>query len=247
MVDRINSECNHFIESPNIQWKPLEVYQNFQYSENENMFTPPFATKEEAFGFLSGSESTVLCSKKEPIYSENFVQCAGALVKNKKTGLVSVIHQLLWSASASLILALQRPDDLDIVTITSESRGSIGFSTVKFFHEKNPLEYYKPFASIDRTDWMKYNPDSKFNNLKHVLDDFSQIKGITTKEVEDLFKRAEQNENIVGKTRLIGDIKIPVSREESNRWSLLYRPKENVIWIYESGIKKLFKYPGFSE
>jgi hypothetical protein len=53
-----------------------------------------------------------------------------------------------------------------------------------------------------------------------------------------------QNE-VVGETSLVDEIKIPVDREPSDRWSVLYRPSENIIWIYESGTKKLFKYKGF--
>lgn len=231
------------IESSKISLQPLEIYHNFQWSQDENIFTPPFASENEALGFLSDSENAVLCSKDESLFSSDFVQCSGVLVKNKNTELVSVIHQSVWSASASLILSLQRPDDIDVIPIAGNFGSIIKFSTVDSYHKQDPSKFYESFTSIDRTDEIRY--PSKWKNLKHILGDNSKIKGISTNEVEDLFERAEESKNIIGKSRLVGDIKIPVSKTESNRWSLLYRPKENIIWVYESGSKKLFKYPGF--
>lgn len=224
--------------------QPLEVIKDFEYSDDWNMFTPPFATEEEAYGFLSGSESTVLCSQGEPLYSRNFVQCAGALVRNRRTGLVSLIHQSTWSASASIVLALQRPDDLDVITLQGPS-GYMRFETVASEHKQPAEQYYDSFSSIDRTNPLLYpRSDSETNDLKHKFPDYSLIKGISTEEMERMFERCKEDQS-VGDTRLLGRIDLPVTREESNRWYLLYRPEENIIWVYESGTRQLFKYAGF--
>lgn len=52
-----------------------------------------------------------------------------------------------------------------------------------------------------------------------------------------------QREQAVGRVRQVCDIRIPLDGRDG--WDLLYRPKENIIWVYEPNAKKLYKFKGF--
>ncbi len=224
---------------------PLEVIENFDFNVDWNRFPPPFASEKEALGFLSGSEGKVLCTKNESIFSQDFVQCVGALIRNRKSGLVFVIHQSEWSGAASAILCAQRQDDLDVIKINGPKGKMMEFQTITNRHNSDPKEFQQLFQKINRNDFQLYGKHDP-KHLKHAFLDRSAIKGLTTEELENLFKQAvSMSEDSFGATNLIGTINIPVPREKSNRWSMLYRPAENIVWIYDSGAKKLFKYAGF--
>ncbi len=81
-------------------------------------------------------------------------------------------------------------------------------------------------------------------NRTFLINDSAMI-GLPEKEVDSMISEIRGNHS-VGKTRLVGEIEIPLTKSEVNRWYLLYRPKENIIWVYESKSKKLFKYAGFN-
>lgn len=222
--------------------QPLKVVNNFDYSASSNNFTPPFATESEYYSFLSGREGTVLCTRKEPICSKDFVQCSGALVRNKRTGLLSLIHQSMWSTAAETILAVQRPDDLDIILIDSPTGRAMGREVI-WSHGLEARNYRQEFSEIDRTDPLSYK-DPQTRDLKHTLVDYSHIRGVSTAEMMEMFERGEEKET-AGSTSFLGEIKLPGTLDEIGRMSLLYRPAENVVWIYSEGKKQLFKYPGF--
>lgn len=225
---------------------PLDVIENFDFNVDWNRFPPPFASEKEALGFLSGSEGKVLCTRNEPIFSHDFLQCVGALIRNRKSGLVFVIHQSEWSGAATAILSAQRQDDLDVIMMNGPKGQLTEFQTIVNKHESDPRELHRLFKGINRDDFQLYSRNDPNKNLKHVFLDRSAIKGLTTEELENLFIQAEAcDNNSIGFTNLIGTIDLPLPREVSNRWSMLYRPKENIIWIYDSGAKKLFKYAGF--
>lgn len=249
MLDIACENIKNHSES-SVIWKPLEIYNNFNYSESFGRFTPPFASAEEARGLRSGREGTVLCTREDPIVSKEFVQCNAALIKNKNIGLISLIHQSTWLDSSKTILNLQKTDDIDVVTINGPNRG-MRFDDIQTNHCKSPNDY-NGFKKIDRNNEHNYHSvPLEHKNLVHKFFG-SQIAGISTEEMDFLYKREEQNKNFQGKTNLVGNIILPISYEERNKWSLLYRPKENVIWVYalgksDGGISKLFKYQGFPE
>ncbi len=232
-------------ENLGINRQPLAVYENFIFSESGSIFPEPFASDNEVFGFLSASESWTLCSKGEPIYSRGFVQCGGALIRNRQTRLVTLIHESLWSASADVALALQGNDDLDVITIDGPF-GGINFKEVKDAHQRDPNELIRLIENVDIEASRKYKGGSvdKEGNV-HLFGYRSALLGLSESEVQRAVQRIKAGGNITGLTREVAKIKIPVSKSEGDRWYLLYRPKENIIWIYESGAKKLFKYKGF--
>ncbi len=232
-------------EYSGVQRQPLAVYENFYFNDSDNAYPEPFASEDEVFGLLSGSESWTLCSKGEPIYSRAFVQCGGALIRNRQTGLVTLIHESVWSDSADVALALQRNNDLDVITLHGPF-GGINFKNVKYAHEKDPKEAIQCIEAVDKKASRKYrggNLDEESD--VHLLGHRSALLGLQESEVQSAVDRIKAGGNTVGQTRQLADIKIPVSKSEGNRWYLLYRPNENIIWIYESGAKKLFKYKGF--
>lgn len=245
-MDRKDDQSGYLTSNEGqVKWQPVRVYENFRYSDDQGIYTPPFASREEAWGFLSGSESVFLCSKTESLYSRGFVQCGCALIRNRNSGLVSVIHQSDWSAAAGAILAMQRPDDIDVVVMNGPI-GHMAFDTVDYFHKEKPFRAYEAFARIDRDNWMNYpESQSQWKDVRHVFGDYSRILGLSTKEVENMFFRAKKSLDCVGRAHLIGNIGIPGSVEQLDRWSLVYRPTENVIYIYVSGTKQLFRYQGF--
>lgn len=232
-------------ENLGVQRQPLAVYENFYFNESDNSFPEPFASEMEVFGFLSGSESWTLCSKGEPIYSRGFVQCGGALIRNGQTGLVTLIHESLWSDSADAAMVLQRDNDLDVITLHGPF-GGIDFKEVKGAHERDPKEVIRLIEGVDKKASRKYrggNVDEEGN--VHFFGNRSALLGLSESEVQSAVQRIKAGGNTTGLTRELAKINIPVSRSEGNRWYLLYRPNENIIWIYESGAKKLFKYKGF--
>lgn len=233
-----------FEEEKKIQ--PIEVIENFEFSMDRGIYSVPFASEEESWGFLSGSEGTVLCTKNEPIFSHHFVQCAGALLRNKRTGLISIIHQSAWSVAATTILTSQRSDNLDVITIRGPISQLMDFNVIKRDHEKTRVdEVRKELDRMNHPDpWAHPETQMKTNNVGHIFGDRSRIKGLSAEEIGEMFEETEGSA-VAGDTNLVGDIKLPVTRKETNRWFLLYRPEENAIWIYDSGAKKLFKYAGF--
>lgn len=234
------------LEKSSLGLQPLEVIEGFKFSEDFNEFKRPFATKEESLGFLTGSESTTLCSNKDPIYSRSFVQCGAVLARNRRSGLITLIHQSMWSTSADVAVALQRSDDLDVVTVSGPF-GWMPFNKPKYAYEKNPKEAIESYKSINHEDPHLYYGFSKQEKERtQIFGDHSLIKGLTAGEISKMME-IQVNTGKTGKIRQIGEISLPVSKAEGNRWYLLYRPNENVIRIYESGAKKLFKYQGFSK
>ncbi len=246
MSDRLLTEGgSENPEKVDIQWKPLVVYENIDFSESNNQFPEPFATKEEVFGLLSGSESWTLCSKGDPIFSRAFVQCGAALVRNRNTGLITLIHESVWSESADVAMALQRDDDVDVVTIHGPF-GGLNLSSVKYAHEKPPQDAIENIKSFDKKSSRKYGVESgSEENLVHLFGNRSALIGLSENDVQNAVERIKDGGSAKGLTQEIGEINIPVSKAIGNRWYLLYRPEENIIWIYESGARKLFKYRGF--
>jgi hypothetical protein len=221
---------------------PTETVKNFAYSETSRTYPPPFATGKEAFGFLSGSENDVLVTKRDPVFSKGFVQCSGVLVRNRELGMVSIIHQSVWSDAASIILSLQRPYDLDVIRIEGHS-GTILAKTIDYFHKSEPAQFRNAFDRIDRSHYLNYPKENRdTDHLKHQFGR-SVIKGLTTEEMERMFDEAKKGK--VGRTNFLGKIIVPVPRSEIDRFSVLYRPNENVIRIFDTGSKQLFKFGGF--
>ncbi len=224
-------------------WQPKEVIKNFNYSIDHGIYTAPFASKAEAWAFLRGSEHVTQVSKGETILSENFVQCSGALMKNKRTGMVSLIHESLWSAAAGSILSLQRSDDLDVI-IMQGPYGMMRFSDIAGFHKGQPKYWEESVLETQRQNFLIYPKGDKNNHRRHILGDLSTIKGLTEKELKSMLDDYKTNPR-QGATNLIGIIDLPVTKAEANRWSVVYRPKENLVRIFESGTRQLFTYRGF--
>lgn len=129
------------------QRKPIDVVSGFMWDRRNRKYTAPFASEKETHGHLSGSESTTLMSRfGEPVFSMGFVQCSSALVKNRQNGIITLIHQSLWSDSASVALGLQRMDDIDVITISDQAHGikmknivdTHGISSRELGHMVNP-------------------------------------------------------------------------------------------------------------
>ncbi len=223
---------SEFVTEEVFERKPLEIRDGFEWSLDTQKYTPPFATREEVNGLLVGSEKSVLVSSKgESIYSVNFSECSGALVRNRQSGIITLIHESLWSEAASAVFALQKTNDLDVITIAEPARGL-------------------PFKRIERThrigvtqliDIVGSGSDMQISDKTRKLS-WSTLLGLTDLEIKDMLKVCASS-NAVGDTRHVGDIKIPLAGREG--WDLLYRPKENIIWIYEPDAKKLYKYKGF--
>ena len=192
-------------------------------------------------GLLSGSEGWTLCSQGETMYSRGFVQCGAALIKNRETGMISLIHQSTWSEAAGAVLMLQRREDLDVILVSGPF-GSVQFDTVEYFHEKDPSDAIAGVEQVDLESSRKYRPDLG-ENRTHLMTG-SALLGLTEPQVQEMVSGVA-SDGSVGETNLVGKIEIPLSKGEVNRWHLLYRPNENFIWIYESKSKKLFKYAGF--
>lgn len=226
---------------PNIERKPLKVYENVDlidgYVQSEH-----FASKEEVRGFLSGSEGWVLCSKGESIYSHSFVQCSAALIRNRNTGLITLIHQSTWSDAADAALMLQRRDDIDVITI-SGPLGSMQFKNVNYTHYKNPHETANMLEKVDVAKSREYQQSGAENKV-HLMRR-SALLGLSEDEVKTMSAGVLEDDT-VGMANHVGKIDIPLAGGDIDRWFLLYRPQENCIWIYESKSKKLFKYRGFS-
>jgi hypothetical protein len=232
------------LERPALNWQPMAVYENVYFNESHNAFPEPFASEAETEGFLSGSEHWTLCSKGETMYSRDFVQCGAALIRNKSTGLVTLIHESMWSESADVGLALQRADDVEVITILGPY-SYMHFDNVRYAHEKDPRDAADTIVGIDRQRSHRYRGGTGIEeNMAHIFLNGSALLGLSEREIAEGLSNLQLTQQ-VGETQHIGRIEIPVSRNETNRWYLLYRPKENIIWIYESGTKKLFKYPGF--
>lgn len=228
------------VKNPEVM-QPIKVIEDFHYSENTGMYTPPFATEDEIWGFLSGSESTVLCTKKDTIVSRRFVQCSGALIRNRDTGLISLIHQSLWSSAAQNILTLQRAHDLDVITM----QGPIGlmrFGTIQNAHEiaqPNDRDVFVKEGDKYSGGIFAYEKHDPRHNL---LRDGSFIYGLTEKEIEAMY--ADSARGKVGETNWVGSITLPGSRENA-LWTMMYRPKENVIQIYALSTNRLYFFKGF--
>lgn len=244
----MTSEGGQEEKQQGIKWQPLQTIKEVEFDPNWNKFPPPFASKAEHGGFLYGTEHNVLCTKrnsKEAIVSCSFVQCSGALLLNRETNLISLIHESVWSAATGAILAMQRAYPLEVITI----RGPIGmirFSDISGFHNRLDKSYQKSFLSIDRKNPQYYRPQDKRGLMeKHAFLDYSSIRGIGVQEVTKMFEKSMNEDVPNGGTKLIGEIEIPVSEQDLNRWSLTYRAKENKIHIYESGTDQIFTYQGF--
>ena len=225
-------------------WEPLEVFENIDFNPSRSRYPTLFASQAEVDGFLSGSEHWTLCSSGESMYSASFVQCAGALVRNRQTGITTLIHESMWSASATVALGIQKHEDLDIITIAGPI-GGMRFKDLKYFHEKDSRETIELIDTIDDAASVRYGmyyPGKEF--LANFFWDRSKLLGLSKEDLQRSVLQLTTNPHM-GETNHIGDIRLPVSRGEANRWYLLYRPEENIIWIYESGTRKLFKYPGF--
>lgn len=232
-------------ENTGVRRTPLDVYDNFDFDSSANRFPKPFASKKEVFGPLSGSEGWTLCSKGESIYSYAFVQCGGALIRNRDTGLITLIHESTWSDAADAALALQRNNDLDVITINGPF-GGMRFKNVMYAHEKDPYQTIKNIEDVDINNSRKYRGgNSGKESDVHLFGHKSALLGLSESEVRKAAQEIKGGVIAKGQTNELGEINIPVSNGEGNRWYLLYRPKENVIWIYESGVNKLFKYQGF--
>lgn len=215
--------------------EPVKVINDFNYSFDHNVYSPPFASEKEANSELVGSEKVVLCSKTEALFSTRFVQCVGALVRNNETGLVSVIHESLWSTAATSILALQHGQDLDVILL-EDGNGNRFRENVRFNHENPPRGLMENVAN-SVGPFLGLAPDSNFPMIR--FGDRSIIKGMSSDEAVDILSRGVTRS---GKTNFVGMIRIP---NVQNRLWLLYRPGENIIYVYDDGDHRLFQFGGF--
>ena len=223
---------SEFVTEEGLERKPIEIIDGFEWSLDAQKYTPPFASRDEVNGLLSGSEKSVLISSKgESIYSVNFSECSGALVRNRQTGIITLIHESLWSEAASAVFALQKTNDLDVITIAEPARGI----------PLNRIERTHGIGVTQLLDLVGSGSDKQVSDKVRKLN-WSTLIGLTDLEIRDMLKVCESS-NVVGDTRHVGDIKIPLAGREG--WDLLYRPKENIIWIYEPEAKRLYKYQGF--
>lgn len=238
------------LSAPSI--KPLGVIENFPFSENKNQFPAPFASEEEYFGLLSGSESSTLCSMGETLVSKAFVQCAGALAKNMDTGLITLIHESMWSSSATGALALQKKHNLQFITMDGAS-GYMKPENIAWAHkganERDNLSNIEETFHVVSREASTYKPyDEKIERpFIQAFGDSSRIKGLSQNEIHRFLKEMQNNQIPDGTTKFLGRLALPVSKKESGRWYLTYRPTENFIYIFESGVEKLFVYPGFPD
>lgn len=223
---------SEFVTEEGFERKPIEVLNGFEWSLDTQKYTHPFASRDEVKGLLTGSEKSVLVSTKgEPIYSVNFSECSGALVRNRQTGMITLIHESLWSDAASTAFALQKTNDLDVITIAEPARG-IPFKRIESTHGIDVAQLLDLIGSGN---------DKQISDKVRKLS-WSTLIGLTDLEIKDMLKVCASSKS-VGNTRHVGDIKIPLAGRDG--WDLLYRPKENIIWIYEPTGKRLYKYKGF--
>lgn len=212
------------LERPALNWQPMAVYENVYFNESNDAFPEPFASKVETMSFLSGSESWTLCSRGETIYSRNFVQCGAALIRNKSTGLVTLIHESMWSESADVGLALQRADDVEVITIRGPY-SHMQFDNVRYAHENDPHSATDAIVGIDRQRSRRFRGGTGIEeNKAHIFFNGSVLLGLSEREIAEGLSNLQLNKQ-VGETQHIGRIEIPVSMGKSNRWYLLYRPK----------------------
>lgn len=235
----------NFAKEPQVDLvrKPLEVIENVDFSEDNDRYPEPFASKEETKGFLNGSEGWTLVSHGETIYSRRFVQCGAGLVRNRRSGLVTLIHESKWSPAANTALMLQREDDLDVITIDGPY-GGVDYREIQKAHEKGREEDLRYAKRTERQRMARYKTKSGDN--RGFLMEKSALIGLRESEIDDRLDRLARSE-AVGSTKLVGKIDLPIGKSEFHSWYLLYRPEENIIWIYEAKSKKLFKYKGFAD
>jgi hypothetical protein len=150
-------------------------------------------------------------------------------------------HQSTWSDAADAVLMLQRKDDLDVITIDGPF-GTMRFKDVAYAHYKNPTEAVSAVQNVDLEKSRKYQ-DGVVENKVHLMRR-SALLGLSESEVARMMADVAVD-TPAGKTNQVAKIDIPLDAGQANRWYLLYRPHENIIWIYESKSKKLFKYKGF--
>jgi hypothetical protein len=230
--------------------QPLQVVKDFPFDSNRNKYPQPFVSEKEAWDeLLNGSESTVLYSPDdETIYSRAFVQCGGALVRNRRTGAVFLIHESNWSTAAQCILEAQRKDDFDVIIMNARS-GHMKFSRIKDSHKGLGMNGVSVapknvFLQEGEEHWALSSSGGKYfseNPREHMVRDGSRIKGISLEELQALHEDS-QRESSQGKSELIGKIDLP---ERVAKWSLTYRPKENVIMIFAHDTNELYYYPAF--
>lgn len=211
--------------------RPLEIVNNFEYSD-ENKFNPPFASKAEAFGFLSGGEHEVLVTRSEPIYGYAFVQCAGALIRNRDTGLIFSLHESTWSDAADIIMAAQRPNNLDVITMDG-ARGTMRISDIVGTHKVEMPRLTHLLKNVKHGDAIEH----RFPK--------GGIRGITGSDLDSMIKKSSTNIKSGG-INYLGKIDLKSLDAGMGRWYMLYRPTENVIRIYDQSSQKLFKFPGFN-
>lgn len=216
------------IEAGPIQ--PLEVVDNFDYSHAHERYNLPFTSKDEARGFLRGSEHEVLATKGQPLFSYDFVQCAGALIRNRETGLIFSLHESTWSDATDVVLAIQKPNNLDVITMEG-AMGTMLISDIVAVRNQ----------PISRIEYM-FEQVGGNDNVQRFRK--SWIRGLTGVEINKMRKMSEKNPN-VGVITHLGVINLKNFGAGQGRWSMLYRPKENVVRIYDDESKKLFKFPGF--
>lgn len=244
--DRLSKELKE-LKVPLLE--PLEVVDNFEYSGDQGVYTPPFASEYEWWdALLNGSEYNALCTQgDEPIISRGFVQCGGALIRNRDTGLITLVHESQWSTAANSILSLQKKNNLDVIVMNNPI-GQMRFEKIARAHKKSLKDVNELFVKDGEEHWAASTMEGgvyRSEPQNHMLHDGSRIKGLTAEQIARMAE--ESTGDAQGETNLIGEIWLPLPDKSRMKWSLVYRPKENKILIYSHGTKQLFVYPGFEE
>lgn len=201
---------------PNIERKPQRVFSNVEISDGY-VQSEHFASKEEVRSLLSGSEGWTLCSKGESIYSHSFAQCSAALVRDRNTGLITLIHQSTWSDAADAALMLQRKDDLDVITVSGPF-GTMNFKNVNYAHYKNPGEAISSLKKVDLDKSRQYQEGAAENKV-HLMHK-SALIGLSEDEVNKMMAGVIED-NSIGTANHVGKIDLPLNKGQVDRWYML--------------------------
>lgn len=197
--------------------------------DNGREFAPPFTTAKEYGEALIGREHEVLVSSAQKLLiSLDLVQCSVGLLRNRRTNMISLIHESEWSDAASAILSLQRSDDQDLIVV----EGLLG--TILY-------EDFEGNKKLPPDQFLKYRKTLSSDTTKLYR---SFIHGLTAEEIDGMRDRSLAS-SAVGNLNYLKKIAVPIPKGQSNRLSVLYKPANDQIYLYESGVKKVFSYKGF--
>lgn len=229
--------------------QPLEVVNDFTWSGNFGNFSSPFATADEFFSDRVGSEHVSILSSGEAILSLDFVQCSGALARNRQRGLYTLVHQSLWSLSAEIAFGMQRHEDIDYFELNPrKNAGQIEENVLKA-HEHGAQTVTRTFGENLAYDNGEPLIESSgvYNRLGNTRNRSGSIVGVTEAEIRAMLHESEEPNAMPGRTNYLGTIELPIPRQEIGRCSVLFRPQENKIYVFSEATKQLFVFPGFPE